>query len=96
MFIDLQQRYRARGLEFIGVAMDENGWTSVRPYIEKTGVNYAIVAGNGPLAKKYGVESLPVSIVIDRNGRIAAVHSGVVEAESFEAELKRLLESRKN
>ncbi len=93
-FMEFQNAYAARGFAAIGVAMDDEGWEKVRPYLAQNPFNYPIVVGTADLAKRYGVVALPVTVLVDRNGRIAATHVGVVEKNAFERELQTLLKER--
>jgi len=72
--------------------MDEDGWKSVKPFIEEQKMNYAVVIGNEALAKLYAVDALPVTLLIDRNGKIAVTHAGLVEKDAFEKEIRALLQ----
>jgi cytochrome c biogenesis protein CcmG/thiol:disulfide interchange protein DsbE len=94
-FIEFDKAYRAQGLAAVGVSMDEEGWKTIEPYLKKNPISYPIVAGNFSAADPYGVTALPVTVLIDRAGRVAAKHVGVVNKKSFEAELKQLLAERK-
>ena len=72
--------------------MDEDGWKSVKPYIAQRKVQYPVMIGNDELAKAYGgIESLPITFLIDRSGRIAAAHTGLVAKTTYEEEIKRLM-----
>jgi peroxiredoxin len=94
-FIEFDKAYRAKGLMSIGVSMDDEGWKTIEPYLKKNPISYTIVAGNFEASDPYGVTALPVTVLIDRAGRVAAKHVGVVQKRAFEAELKQLLaESR--
>jgi len=73
------------------VSMDEDGWKSVRPFVEEKKINYPVVIGNDVLAKRYGVESMPMTLLIDRKGKLAASYIGLVDKGIFEKELIRLL-----
>ncbi len=95
-YMEFQQKYKDKGLSVIGVAMDDDGWKSVRPFSDEKKINYMIVVGNEGLAKEYGVDNLPVTLLIDRDGKIAASHSGVVEKEAFEKEIQALLQGPKD
>ena len=93
--IDFDKAYRAKGLAAIGVSMDDEGWKTIEPYLKKSPISYPIVAGNFDTAAPYNITALPVTVLIDRAGRVAAKHVGIVDKKSFEAELKQLLaESR--
>jgi peroxiredoxin len=93
-FIEFDKAYRAKGLAAIGVSMDDEGWKTIEPYLKKNPISYPIVAGNFDAAAPYDITALPVTVLIDRAGRVAAKHVGVVNKKSFEAELKQLLAER--
>ena len=90
-FAEFANKYRSSGLAVIGVSMDEGGWQAVKPFIEKNHIAYPIVIGNDGLARQYGVGAMPVTVLIDRDGKIAATHAGVVDKAAFEREIEDLL-----
>jgi thiol:disulfide interchange protein len=94
-FNALHQAYKDRGLEIIAISLDEEGADIVRPFVKKHGMNYTIALGDPALAEKFGVtETIPVTIVVDRQGRIKATHVGVTSQARFEADIKPLLEKQ--
>lgn len=94
-FMEFQKTYAARGLTTVGVSMDEDGWTSVRPYLATHPVSYPIAVSDLDFAKRYGFQgALPVTVLIDRAGRIASVHHGKVVKDVFDAHLRQLLAER--
>ncbi len=91
--IDLQRRYKDQGFETLGVAMDDHGWETVKPFALKTAINYRLVIGNETVAQAYGgVDALPTTFLIDRAGKIAAVHVGLTSKKEFEDGIQRLLQ----
>ncbi|HEX7284551.1 MAG TPA: TlpA disulfide reductase family protein [Candidatus Angelobacter sp.] len=90
-FMEFQDKHKREGLAVIGVSMDEDGWKSVKPFLEEKKLNYPVVIGDNGLADQYGLGSMPYSVLIDRDGRIADSHSGVVDKEGWEAEIRALL-----
>jgi peroxiredoxin len=90
-FMEFQNKYKDSGLVVIGVSMDEDGWKSVRPFVEEKKMNYPVVIGNDDLAKRYGVDNMPMTLLIDRKGKLAASYIGLVDKGIFEKELIRLL-----
>lgn len=79
----------------IGVSMDEDGWDAVKPFIADFKINYRMVLGTEELAQLYsGVQALPTSFIIDRNGKIASVHMGIVGRDVFEGEVRALLQDK--
>jgi peroxiredoxin len=90
-FIDFQNQFKSEGLAAIGVSMDDDGWKSVTPFITQKKVNYAIVIGDEALGKLYELGAMPRTVLIDREGRIAASFSGVVDRAKCEADIRALL-----
>jgi thiol-disulfide isomerase/thioredoxin len=90
-YMAFQKKYERQGLTSIGVAMDDEGWQAVRPYLAMHPFNYPIVLGSPGLVKPYQITSLPVTLLIDRNGRVADTHVGVVAKDAWEQEIRRLV-----
>jgi len=90
-YMEFQSKYKDSGLSVIGVSMDEDGWKSVKPFLEAKQVNYPVVIGDWDLAGRFGITSLPVTLLIDRDGKIADLHVGMVDRDAFESEIQILL-----
>jgi peroxiredoxin len=91
-FIEFEQKFKDKGFAVLGVAMDEEGWEIIKPYITEKKVNYRILAGDDSTAQLYGgVESLPTTFLIDKNGMIAGVHVGLVSKSEYEKDILALL-----
>ncbi len=93
-FIEFQKNYKGNGFVVIGVSLDADGWESVKPYVKEKAVNYPIVIGSRDVAQLYRVTAMPVTLLIDREGRIAASHVGVVGEGDYKAEVEALLSER--
>jgi peroxiredoxin len=92
-FMDFEQKYKDRGFAVVGVSMDEEGWKVVKPYLAEEKINYRVLLGNDSVGTLYGgVDSLPTTFVIDRDGRIAATHIGLVSKSDYQDEILELLE----
>ena len=93
-FMDMQRKNKDKGFEVLGVAMDDEGWEAVKPFLADLGVNYRVVMGNDNIAETYGgVDALPTTFLIDRSGKIAAVHVGLASKKDFEDGVQELLQS---
>jgi peroxiredoxin len=92
-FIDFQRRYKDRGFEVLGVSMDDDGWKSISPFVAEKKINYRVVLGDDKTGDQYGgVEALPTTFVIDRDGKIASVHVGLTGRKDFEDAIEKLLD----
>jgi cytochrome c biogenesis protein CcmG/thiol:disulfide interchange protein DsbE len=92
-FIEFQKTYKDKGFTVIGVSLDEDGWDVVKPYLERSRINYPVVVGDAQVEQHYGgLESLPTTFIIDREGRIADVHIGLVTKNIYEEQIRSLVE----
>jgi cytochrome c biogenesis protein CcmG/thiol:disulfide interchange protein DsbE len=92
-FVDFQTRFGDDGFAVLGVSVDEPGWDIVEPFIERSPVNYRIaLADTVERQAPFGPKNvLPTTWLIDRQGRIAAEHVGLVSREAIEAEIRLLV-----
>ena len=86
-FVDLQSKYGNRGLQIIGVSMDDSP-EPVRDFSKQFKMNYPVVMGNAKIGELYGgVLGLPIAFLIGRDGRIYARHIGATDISVFEKEI---------
>ena len=91
-FTALERADKDKGLEVLGVSMDDEGWEVVKPFLAQLGVNYRVVIGDDATAQKYGgVDALPTTFLIDRDGKIAAVHVGLTDKKDIQDGVEKLL-----
>jgi peroxiredoxin len=91
-FIEFEKEFEARGFTVLGVSMDEDGWNVIHPYISEHGINYPIVLANEEVNQLYGgIEALPTTLVIGRDGKVAFLHSGLIGKSEYEKEIRELL-----
>jgi peroxiredoxin len=93
-FVELQQKYGGLGLQIIGVSMDDST-DPVHTFYQQFHMNYPVVIGTADVGASYGgVLGLPISFLIDREGRIYAKHMGATDAAVFEKDITTLLPTR--
>ncbi|MGD0368754.1 MAG: TlpA disulfide reductase family protein [Acidobacteriaceae bacterium] len=90
-YVAFDKTYRAHGLQLIGIDMYGESPGLVRPFMVKAGMRYPVAIGNDALGAQYHVESMPLTLLIDREGRIALSHAGIVDRNKFEGALQQLL-----
>jgi thiol-disulfide isomerase/thioredoxin len=93
-FIRFQERYRADGVQFVGVAIDQK--ERVVPYARDIGINYPVLVGGFEtmdFARQVGNRAgvLPFTLVLDRSGKVVASVVGVLRPEKLENLLQPLL-----
>jgi peroxiredoxin len=91
-FVDLQRKYGDKGLTVIGISLDEQSPEVVKKFVRQFGVTYPIVIGNQKVADAYGgIDAIPTTFVIDRQGRIVNQHMGYDDKAAFEKDIQSLL-----
>ena len=87
-FVDLQKAYED-DLVVLGVSFDEDGWTSVKPFIEQRHVNYPVMLAGPELPEQYRkIENLPATLMINRFGYITGTHLGLASKAQYERLIK--------
>jgi peroxiredoxin len=86
-----QQQYGRRGLQVVGVSMDDEEGP-VRDLYRKLSLNFPVVMGDEKLGELYGgVLGLPVTFLIGRDGKIQLRQDGAADLETLERTILRLL-----
>ncbi|QQS35267.1 MAG: TlpA family protein disulfide reductase [Ignavibacteriales bacterium] len=90
--IDLQNKYK-NDLVVIGISVDQDRTKKeVEPFIKNYGINYPIVYFDDKVIKDYGgIQSIPTSFIIDKEGNITNRHIGLYPKYIYEEEIKELL-----
>ena len=87
-----QQEYRKQGLEIIGITYPPQKLSQVRRFVRTQRINYRIAIGTKDTKALFSAsDTLPMTIVIDREGTVRAVIEGVMYADEFDAKVKPLL-----
>jgi peroxiredoxin len=92
-FVELQEQYGSRGLQVLGVSVDDP-LDKLQPFASEFRMNYPVLLGLGrdDLQDAFGpMWGIPTTFLIDREGRICRKHSGLVGKERYEKDIKALL-----
>jgi len=90
-FVAWQTQYGPRGLQIIGVSMDDDPALARNMY-EKQRLNYPVAMGDDKLGQLYGgVLGLPLAFLIDSRGKVQAQFRGETDLKLIEEQFKPLL-----
>lgn len=92
-FIEFQNLYGKDGFQVLGVSTDDTPDKLV-PYAAEMKMNYPVLQGLGrdEVMDAYGpMLGIPVTVLISRDGKICATHTGLTGKDVFEREIKALL-----
>jgi thiol-disulfide isomerase/thioredoxin len=94
--VRLQRDYRSRGLRVIGVTYPPQKLTEVRRFVRQAKMNYPVALGSKETKLRFtSSETLPMTIVIGRNGTVQDIIEGILLPEEFAQKIKPLLKELK-
>ena len=94
LFVKLQQRYAPKGLQFVGISIDQPDKTL--EFARNFKINYPTLIGTFDtieVSRQAGNEKrvLPYTLIFDRGGRIAATVSGGLTEQKLDDWIRPLL-----
>jgi cytochrome c biogenesis protein CcmG/thiol:disulfide interchange protein DsbE len=91
-FVEWQKQYGSRNFQVIGISMDDAA-PEVIATVSRLKLNYPVLMGDEYLGADYGgVLGLPVTFLIDRDGKIRARYQGA-SLTRIEDDIQNLLQS---
>ncbi len=92
VFQQLQDTYRDKGLQVIGISVDDNPAEVVPDFLKDLGITYTNLMGDEKVTDLYApIEGIPTIFVIDRDGQIRRKAVGAVPKDKVEAWINELL-----
>ena len=93
-FVKAQQTFGAKGLQFVGIAIDQAD--KIRQFSNELKLNYPSLIGGYAaleLSKTLGnkIMALPFTVVLDREGRVAHTQMGPLKPAKLDAIVSKLL-----
>jgi thiol-disulfide isomerase/thioredoxin len=90
--VKMQRDYAEQGLRVVGVTYPPETIREVRRFARSLGVNYPVALGTKATKSLFAqTETLPITVVIDRDGNIRDTIEGILLPEEFEQKIKPLL-----
>jgi cytochrome c biogenesis protein CcmG/thiol:disulfide interchange protein DsbE len=95
ILLRLSHELGPRGLAIVGVAMDEGNSdrvdAEIRRFVHTLNVDYPIALPQPLSQMAYGMDGLPTTILVDRQGRVAKVYTGAIRERELKANIEVLL-----
>jgi thiol-disulfide isomerase/thioredoxin len=93
-YIALQKKYGKDGLVIIGVSCDQDKHAAktVKDFVQKNGMNYQVVMGDEDVQAAFGgMDAIPTTFIIDRQGQIRDRKVGVEPTAEYEQAILKYL-----
>jgi thiol-disulfide isomerase/thioredoxin len=89
--VDIQKEFK-NDVVVIGISLDQDTKSDVIPFMKKFDINYPVVYGSNEVVTDYGsINAIPTTFIIDKNGKIADKHIGLVPKSEFINKIKEIL-----
>ena len=98
--IELESAHKSDSFTVVGVSMDtsyqgsksaDEAWSKVKPFVQDHKLNYPVLLGDATLITSYKLGAVPATYLIDKQGRIAAIYSGVIDKSDVDSNINKLL-----
>ena len=90
--VEVDEKYKAKGLEIVGISVDYSGWRVINPFVERMKIPYPVVWDQGEVAQAYGgIQAIPTTFIVDRQGNVVKRHMGYLSKEAFEEVIRPYL-----
>lgn len=91
-FVDMYARYKEKGLEVVGVSMDTD-LAAIKSFAAEHKMNYPVLIGAGAdgVSRTWGVDGLPTTVLVTRDGKVCRKFVGQTAREQFEEIIRKLL-----
>lgn len=91
--VEMNRKYGKQGLQILGLSVDEDGERAVKTFTDEFRVNYPLALAGDSTTVDFGIRSVPIMYLVDKNGKISEVYRGYSDemARTVEQSIKRLL-----
>jgi thiol-disulfide isomerase/thioredoxin len=91
-FEEFRKKYGPQGFEILGIAEDDAGKDEIAKAVKRINVSYPILLTDSKVSTAYGgIDYLPESFYVDRNGVVETQTSGLGSKDEIEANIQRLI-----
>jgi len=88
LFVRVYKSYRDKGFEILAISTDSS-LDPVKKFVKEFRINFPVLYDDKNVVSLYGIQGLPTSFLIDREGKVVKVRLG--KYKEIEEDLKDLL-----
>ncbi|HEV7892450.1 MAG TPA: TlpA disulfide reductase family protein [Pyrinomonadaceae bacterium] len=85
---ELKELAASSKAKVVGIALDDQGSETVKPFVESHGINYTVLVGNQDIFQQFNGVGIPYTLVLDRSQRIVKVYRGPATRQALEEDLR--------
>jgi len=102
--VELRNQYASQGFEILGISTegddlkkdDVTGWASdkaaISKFVQQEHMQYPVLIDGDSISQSYGgLDAMPTSFFVDRQGNVVAVQLGITSKDDMEANIRKAL-----
>ncbi len=89
--VKLHKTYGSKGLVVISISLDEGDWDAVKSFATEVGITYPVLKGNDDVNSQFNVRSIPMVVIVNKEGKIVKRYLGVGDDDELERDVKTVL-----
>jgi thiol-disulfide isomerase/thioredoxin len=90
-FNKLQTALGPRGVQVLGISLDEDGAEAIKAFLVKNPMNYTVGLASDAIKNSYNLDKLPVTVVFNRQGQMVDRFEGFTEPEKIRGAVEKVL-----
>ena len=87
---ELKQVAASSKAKVIGIALDQDGLKSIKPFVASNNINYTVLVGDEEVFQRFNGVGIPYTLVLDPSQRIVKIYRGPTTREALEKDLKTI------
>lgn len=89
----IHKKYKDKGLVFLALVSKDEGEETIKSFIKEHEITYSVLMADQETTRHYGISSIPVTFIINKEGRVVIMHMGNTQGimQELIAEIERLL-----
>ncbi len=87
----IYKTYKDKGLVILAISLDQGEWDSVKSFSAEYGITYPVLKGTEDVSDAYQVRTIPLILVLNKEGKISKRYLGFGNDEDLEDYIKSIL-----
>ncbi|MEK6582276.1 MAG: TlpA disulfide reductase family protein [Nitrospirota bacterium] len=89
----IHKKYKDKGFIILALVSEDEGEAAIRSFIKEYGITYPVLLADQETMRHYGISSIPVTFIINKEGRVVTIHMGNTQGimQKLTSEIERLL-----
>lgn len=89
---ELKQVAAGSKAKVIGIALDQDGVKTIRPFVVSNNINYTVLVGDEEVFQRFNGVGIPYTLVLDPSQRIVKIYRGPTTKTALEQDLKNIVQ----